>query len=959
MTTAYTSLLGLALPVTGELSGTWGDTANNAITSLLDTAVAGTTSITTDADITLTTTTGASNQARQAIILWNPASGTVTRNITAPAQSKIYTVINASGGTQSIVIRGVGPTTGVTIVKGESAVVAWNGTDFVKVSNTGGSASFTNVTVTGTTTLSGLTASTALALNASKEVVSVTNTGTGNNVLATSPTLVTPLLGTPTSVTLTNATGLPLSTGVTGTLATTNGGTGLTSFTSGGVVYASSSSALATGSALTFNGTNSLTLNASTASVNLGVTSSYGSVSAAGTNPAAIYFNGATRTSFESHLQYFGANHTFFNETGGSEIMRLLNTGNVGIGTTSPDQKLVVKDVNKIVDGIGNVFFATTDSQAADKGATLSLGGSYVGTSAYSFAAIAGKKTNSTSTDASGYLAMYTTNPSNTIVERARIDSSGNLGINITPSAWSSQFKAIQFGNAKYGTISQRNNSTSEFNLGWNVYNTSTGTSGSDGWVGLNTGDASSLYMLGGATHTWLVSNTAATAGSPVTWTASMAFTSSGNLNLNGTSGYNVLGLQPATAIGSGGVNYIVGINTTNIGFKISTTEIARFDTTGSFLINTTQQTSVGEKFLVSGYTGTVSDSVAAGIYAGASGTKDLNFYSNGNSQFFTAARIRVSSDIYTDAGMMAFWTTSNNGANVLTFSEKARITSTGTFVVNPNGGSSGNKLDIYGGGSGALGAIVIGDGTLSAGHTNYWNIGRDNITSGAFTFALNGSEVARFNTSGELCIGATTSGSSTLRVKRTTGGAALYVSQEVATNNTTATIYQTESGGNNNQNIGLLVAIQAQGSGDRIICAQFWNAGSPQDKFFVQRDGSTYNATGTYGTISDVRVKQDITDATSQWEDVKKIKFRKFRMIDDVEKYGNKAPYLMGPVAQELEEAGMKGLVETPVDKDGNETDLHKTVKLSIMQMKGMKALQEAMERIEQLEARLAAANL
>jgi hypothetical protein len=49
MTTAYTSLLGLALPVTGELSGTWGDTVNTAITSLLDTAIAGTTSITTDA----------------------------------------------------------------------------------------------------------------------------------------------------------------------------------------------------------------------------------------------------------------------------------------------------------------------------------------------------------------------------------------------------------------------------------------------------------------------------------------------------------------------------------------------------------------------------------------------------------------------------------------------------------------------------------------------------------------------------------------------------------------------------------------------------------------------------------------------------------------------------------------------------------------------------------------------
>ena len=134
MTTAYTSLLGLALPVTGELSGTWGDVVNNSITNLLDSAIAGTTTITSDADVTLSTTTGAANTSREAILLWT-ASGTVTRTITAPAQSKVYVVINKTGSTQSIKLVGVGPTTGVTILANELAICAWNGADFVKIAN--------------------------------------------------------------------------------------------------------------------------------------------------------------------------------------------------------------------------------------------------------------------------------------------------------------------------------------------------------------------------------------------------------------------------------------------------------------------------------------------------------------------------------------------------------------------------------------------------------------------------------------------------------------------------------------------------------------------------------------------------------------------------------------------------------------------------------------------------------
>jgi len=274
MTTAATTLLGLGLPVTGELSGTWGDTVNNTITSLLDTAVAGTTTLSSDADVTLTTTTLAANQARQAIILWT-ASGTVTRNITAPAQSKTYAVINSTGSTQSIVLRGAGPTTGVTIVAGEKAFCVWNGSDFIKIATTVSVSSFS----AGSTGLTPNTATTGAVSLAG--TLANTNGGTGQSSAFTqygvtyanaTTTLATTAAGTSTTVLHGNASGAPtfgavsLTADVSGTLPNTSGGTGQSSaFTQYGVTYASTTSALATtaagsaGQVLTSNGSSAPT----------------------------------------------------------------------------------------------------------------------------------------------------------------------------------------------------------------------------------------------------------------------------------------------------------------------------------------------------------------------------------------------------------------------------------------------------------------------------------------------------------------------------------------------------------------------------------------------------------------------------------------------------------------------------------------------------------------------------
>ena len=145
MTTAYTSLLGLALPVTGELSGTWGDTVNNYITSYVDSAVEGTQTISgSQTSVTLSVTngsslsqagTGTTGSAQFSIIncTGSPAS---LLTVTVPASSRQYIVINGTSTSQSVKIVGAGPTTGVTLVSGEKAHVAWNGSDFVKVAST-------------------------------------------------------------------------------------------------------------------------------------------------------------------------------------------------------------------------------------------------------------------------------------------------------------------------------------------------------------------------------------------------------------------------------------------------------------------------------------------------------------------------------------------------------------------------------------------------------------------------------------------------------------------------------------------------------------------------------------------------------------------------------------------------------------------------------------------------------
>ena len=106
--------------------------------------------------------------------------------------------------------------------------------------------------------------------------------------------------------------------------------------------------------------------------------------------------------------------------------------------------------------------------------------------------------------------------------------------------------------------------------------------------------------------------------------------------------------------------------------------------------------------------------------------------------------------------------------------------------------------------------------------------------------------------------------------------------------------------------------------------------------------DGDLENTNNSYGAISDERLKSDIVDASSQLADIKSVKIRKYTLNENGETH-------IGVVAQELEAAGMEGLVDT--DEDG-----YKSVKYSVLYVKAVKALQEAITKIETLETKVAA---
>jgi hypothetical protein len=292
---------------------------------------------------------------------------------------------------------------------------------------------------------------------------------------------------------------------LTNALGTTYGGTGLTSFTANGVVYASSSSVLATGSALTFDGTN---LMLGTTSV-LNPVTNFRSFQVTGTNGGILDFGTNStiygRTSADSNgmnVEALGFTPIVF-RTSLAERMRLDSSGNLGIGGTANNyagfKTLAVIGPDATHSGIVRV--RTSDDA--------------IGMNIYA--------------DSTGPLFNTTNNPLRFLIsdtERMRLDSSGNLGLGVTPSAWGSSDKAIDIGGGNQSSISA--NLAGAF--GTNAY-----FNGTD-WKYKNSTGSPGLYSQSfDGQHKWFRASSG-TAGNTITFTQAMTLDASGNLLVGQTS---------------------------------------------------------------------------------------------------------------------------------------------------------------------------------------------------------------------------------------------------------------------------------------------------------------------------------------------------------------------------------------------------------------------------------------
>jgi len=692
----------------------------------------------------------------------------------------------------------------------------------------------------------------------------------------------------------------------------------------------------------------------------------------------------------------------------GSERMRIDSSGRVLIGTTAARVESNGFAAPLQVEGTGtatsSVIIARNSNNASSsnlifqKSRGTSTGSNTViqnndavgtiifegsdGTNTDSLASIIGACDGTPGTnDVPGRLVFSTTaDGAASPTERMRINSSGQLLVGTTTNPVSNKcsLRVAYLGNTSSGNVIELTQQTN----GADKAGAAIGLALGNGGESTNAADLNFKTAISGSLNTRMTIKDSGNVGIGTT-------SPSANLHLKDGSGNTEIKIQGGASTANDVIAFLNSAGSTRgnitydtdndfVLFNVNTSERMRIDSSGRLLIGTATARAVGgesnPRLHVEGTGATSNSWVNLTRFAASNGSANIQFAksrsdtagtytvvqngdnlgqisflgADGTDMANYAAIIKAQVDGTPGSndmpGRLLFMTTADGG----TFpTERMRIDSSGNVGIGTTSPSCKLQVDAGSGGAGTVTHLELnhgGNDTNDAVKLNFARAGSDIGSIVLEKVASNNTTDFIFNTRASNTVS---------EAMRITGAGNLFHGRTSAITsnsvNTSNNIEQIDSftwtlglHADQAHKIGMTILYSSTNNNHDFIRCQVSGSGG---RFVVEGDGDTFNQNGSYGQISDISLKENIVDANSQWSDIKNLKVRNFNFKEST---GRPVHTQIGLVAQELETVCPKLVKES-------EEGL-KFVSHSVLYMKAVKALQEAMTRIETLETEVAA---